>query len=56
MKDQVQKLCEAFTEATGYLCSAGEDNDGQIIIYTNLRELPTGELQDMDTDEVMPRV
>lgn len=49
--DRVQELCEAFTEATGFLCSAGEDLDGQIVIYTGLRLLPGGGLQDIETGE-----
>ena len=33
-----QKICEALPGA-----SFGEDNDGQIVIYTNLREVGAGE-------------
>jgi len=29
----------------------GEDNDGQIVVYTNLKEQENGELVDMDDDK-----
>lgn len=50
--DQVERLCEKFTEATGFLCSADEDLEGQIVIYTGLTLTEDGYLMDMDTGEI----
>lgn len=36
--------------------SIGEDNHGQLIIYTNLRQNDDGELEDFEEDEEDPDV
>lgn len=42
------KVLEAFPEAM-----VGEDNDGQLVIYTNLREVPVTDLTGEQTDDTV---
>lgn len=43
------ELVKGLTAVFGYTPQIGEDEDGQLVVYTNLREVPDqDELENMD--------